>query len=54
MGLRSLILTRNSYFLAAVAATAFVGDIAADYAVDFAWRWNNKGVDTIVYFVFLI
>ena len=42
--LRNLVMTRNSYFLAAVVATAFVGDIAADYAIEGAWRWNNKGV----------
>lgn len=42
--LRNLVMTRNSYFLAAVVATAFVGDLAADYAIDGAWRWSNKGV----------
>lgn len=44
MSLRSLIMSKNSYFLAAVIGTAFVGDITADYIVDAAWRFNNRGV----------
>jgi len=42
--LLNLLMTRNSYFLTAVLGAAFVGDIAADYAVEYAWRWNNQGV----------
>lgn len=41
---RSLLTGRNSIFLAGVAGAAFVGDIAADYFIDAAWRWNNRGV----------
>lgn len=41
---RSLLTGRNSVFLAGVAGAAFVGDIAADYFIDAAWRWNNRGV----------
>lgn len=37
---------KNSYFLAAVFATAFVGEYVIDSGVDTAWRWKNRGVGT--------
>lgn len=51
--LLNLLMTRNSYFLTAVLGAAFVGDIAADYAVDYAWRWNNQGVTNTLYALFI-
>lgn len=38
------IMRRNSYFLAAVFATAFAGEIIVDSGVNALWEWSNRGV----------